>query len=843
MKKIYLSLLGLTFAAYGFAQTTIDDPLTLKEGDNKFINEQSTAATDVYWEYTSSTDQIIVAEPINSSCLTCWEIVDDEMVPILGGQYTYNDGTKWHVDNVYPVPAGKTVYVRANGSQTIGLNADIRESYNVLGGVDQNHWGEIKPGTMQYFGNDRNNIKNPIYAKVTPAADGVLKFTTNSPVGYAVDENGVQYQFDKSDETYASTAVVKVKGGRENKLLIYSYGAMVFSTEFLQPEAGAYENPFDLAAGSNTLPAAAGTYWYVVAADRDCMLNITGDATLGGGQVSVYNSTYNVVYNRPVNTSLAGTLAVSYPVTAGTTYYVKVDKKASTAADETFTFGLDDYKDGDVESHPIAISEFPGKYTVPSGKTVYYSVSVAPGETKMLTVDAIGALGAPGSEAESATLTDNDTHVSVYQPTFTEVKNCSYVRTKLYGGTEGATYTVRWVSKDAHDFNFKVYLDPLADGDDVSQPITAAEGDNTFTAAGTQFYVHHATKSGKLMVTVPQGVTLVFPKTDLLYQGCLDASLKGNVYAIDVKEGDDYRMEFIDCQQGAKFNVAYGEWATGEVYYKPIEVAANGSYTLTANDYGQVWLKCAATTGESILTIDATQIPTDGNAVNYCLGDDIESLYSMYASTDDGAGKFFTVVSFSNVGDYYLVQLKLAKPYAGSVISFSEREAAEGESVNKALTLQPGEPFDLGFATETKPLWLKVMFYPGEVNFACNGWIKASIFNSKEDAQLGHNAADLLLLQTEGKEQGSTNMKFERDLEVTEGADGEHYIRITASYGSQLTVTGEGVTPTGISTVGGSQPAKVEACYTLDGTKVQRLQKGVNIVRLSDGRTVKVMGK
>lgn len=840
MRKIYLSLVGLAIAASGYSQTTIETALPLKNGENVFTNEQSKNATDIYWSYTSTKDEIIIADPVNSSCLTCWEIDEDEdeIKPILGGQYTYQADGKWYVDNVYPVPAGHTVYVRANSSEKIGFKADIRESHNVLGGTDQNHWGEIVPGTMQYFGNDANNIKRPIYAKVTPTADGVLKFTTNSPVGYALDENGVQYHFDKSDETYASTAVVKVVGGRENKLRIYSYGPMVFSTEFYQPTLGEYENPFELKSGANILPKDAGTYWYIAAAQNDCMLNFTGNSTLGGGQASIFKSTYDVLYKRPALTSLPGKIDMSYPATAGATYYIKVEKKTATAADETFTFGYDDYKDGDVESHPIVISEFPNSFTVPAGKTVYYAMNVPAGEVKMLTVDATAALGKSISEAASALLTDNDTHVSVYQPSFTEVKNNSYVRTKLYGGAEGATYTIKWVSKNQSDFKFDIKYEELEDGDDVSKPITAVIGDNVYTSAGTKFYTHKATQSGKFMVTVPDGVTVMFPKTALLYEGQYDTSVKGNTYSIDVTKGNDYIIEFVDCVEGAKFHVAYGEWTVGETSAKPIEVEGD-EYVLTDADNGTVWLKYTGH-GDNVLTIDATDIPADGNKANYCFGSNIGALHSMYSSTDDGAGKFFTVVSLTEAGEYYLVQLELSKSYAGKSIKFTEREAGEGESVNKPLILLPNEPLNLGTASEMKPVWVKATFTPGIIYFSCNGWITATLYNSKDEAKQNLNGAQLLLLQTEGTEQGSTQAKFERSLEVSEGSAGDHYIKLTGAWGSQLTATGDGIT-TGITNVGSDKLVKAEAYYGLNGMKLQAPQKGVNIVKLSDGRTVKMI--
>ena len=48
---------------------------------------------------------------------------------------------------------------------------------------------------------------------------------------------------------------------------------------------------------------------------------------------------------------------------------------------------------------------------------------------------------------------------------------------------------------------------------------------------------------------------------------------------------------------------------------------------------------------------------------------------------------------------------------------------------------------------------------------------------------------------------------------------------------------------TGINAVNGATEATPMEYYTVSGTRANALQKGVNIVRMSDGKTVKVVKK
>ena len=56
-----------------------------------------------------------------------------------------------------------------------------------------------------------------------------------------------------------------------------------------------------------------------------------------------------------------------------------------------------------------------------------------------------------------------------------------------------------------------------------------------------------------------------------------------------------------------------------------------------------------------------------------------------------------------------------------------------------------------------------------------------------------------------------------------------------------VTFKGTAVETTGINTVNTADNSTITEIYTLGGARVNSLQKGINIVRLANGKTVKVI--
>ena len=827
MKRILLTSASMLIAAVGFAQSSIETAVDMKKGDNQFTNEQATERSNAYWKYTSTQDEAIIATAINSSNLMCYMLDENgQQKQIEGSSYTTFEDGKSNVATVFPAPKGKTVYICANGYQVMGFNADIEDSPNVMKGSSENDWAEIIPGKMQLFYNGDNWRTEPVCATYTPDKDGVLKITSYANVNYATDEAGVQYTFDYDRDKYVNVGAIKVTGGRENKIKIYSYGPIYFSSEMTYPQPGSYEMPFSIAEGANAVPKAEGTYWYTVAVGEDGMLNITSTDALTDGQLSLYSSTYNVSANRPDAQSVAGSYNLTYAVKANTTYYIKVEKKG-TEAEQSFNYNLKAYEDGDTEDKPIYITDFSQTFSVPAGATKYYAVSLNANEKKNLTV------------AATSEVKDANTQVSVYQYSYSAVNGNASVTTVVDGGYYGSTYKIRWTSKETGDINFKVSLENLAQGDDISNPIEAQLGDNTLPSDGTKYYLYKATAAGKLQVTVPDGVTVSFPKSEYTYQGSYETTVTGNTYAISAEAGTDYRMIFSNAVKGGVFTVSYGEWKPGEAASCPLEVS-DGSYTLGKDVTSKLWLKYTVKK-DGILTIDASAIPYDySNNISYCPESNQQNLQSVYTYTD---GQSIYKTSFSaSAGDTYLVQVKLTQAYEGKQILFVERDAEAGETVSNPLVLIPGETLQVPEASTNKPVWIKMTLQPGEVKFTADGYFSAYLYKGEENAKNDYMGSYFRMDQIGGG-QGSTTAQFERTQTVTSADAGDYYLKVQSGNSFNFKATGEGIA-TGIHAVNSQDKAYPVAYYDLNGVKRQTPQTGINLVKMSNGKIVKmVIGK
>ena len=822
MKNFMLTTLSVLFAATSFAQTTVETANDLVAGDNVFNNEQATERQTVYWKYTPTQDEVIVASAINNSRLTCFSLgTDKEEIAIEGASYNVIDNTQTLMYTVFPATQGKTIYIAANGYQQMGLNAEIKSSKDAGKGFPAENYGTIVPGEMQLFAPGTNWRTDPIYAKFTPERDGVLKFTAYSNASYIMDEAGVQYEFNFDRTKYISNASVKVTGGRENTIRIFAYTPMYFTTEMVYPEPGSYDMPFSVTDGANAVPKAAGTYWYLAAVDKDGMLNISSDEQLAGGQVSLFSSSYNVTNDRPDAQSSEGSYNLSFAAKAKTTYYIKV-VKGETDADQSFNYILDAYKDGDTEDQPIYISDFTQEFSVPAGKTVYYAVSLDANVKKNITV------------AATSDVVADATQVSVYQYSYSATTGKSSVTTIIDGGYYGSTYKIKWVNGETGDLTFKATLSDLAKGDDSSNPLDAQLGENVIPTDGIKYYLFNATQSGKLEVTLPDGATATFPKSEYSYQGTYETLVNGNVYAIDVTEGNSYRITIEGAKKDQTFNIAYGKWAAGESMSNPIEVTEN-EYTLGTET--SIWLKYTAKTN-CILTIDATDIEYDyANKINYCPIENSDAMMSVFSYVDGNS--LYTISFGTSESKTFLVQLKLTKAHEGAKIKFTERVPEAGETVSSALELVKDEVLSVPEASYSKPVWVKVTLKEGESKFTADGYFSAYFYKGKENAENDYMGTRFEMDQVSGTEQGSTSATYERTLNLTEADAGDWYFKITSGNAFHFKVEGAGV-PTTIknATAAGFQS---EAYYSLNGTKLQTQRNGINIIRMSDGKTIKAV--
>lgn len=826
MKNFLLTSFCLIIAVTGFAQNTMETANDMKS-HNVYNNEQATEREQVYWKYTAaSSDEVILATTINNSTLTGW-VYDDTNQPkqLEGAAYNVTEDNVVKMYTVFPAPKGKTVYISAYGYQYMGFDATFETSPSAGKGYPADNYATIVPGQKQLFSPGPTWRTDPVTAKITPERDGVLKITSYSSASYVLDEAGVQYIFNYNRDDMTNVASVKVTGGKENTLSIYCYGSIFVTSEMTYPTPGDFENPFAAVSGANTLPQAAGTYWYVMSAANNGMLNITGSDALNGGQVSIYDSPSSASNNRPLAQSSVGSFNVSARANAGTTYYIKVEKASATDADQTFDCQLKEFAAGDTEDNPITISDFTQEFTVPAGKTVYYTFSLASGVKKRLIVAAT-------SEVKSA-----DTKVSVYQYSYSRQTGNDKVNTIVEGG--GYTpYKIEWVNSESADLTFKATLEDLAQGDDATNPLEAQLGENTLASDGTKYYIFKSTQSGKLEVTMPEGVTVSFPKTATGY-GNYDTTVSGNVYSIDAADGTVYNLKIEGAKKGGVFSVAYGEWAPGEAISTAIEVA-DGVYTMGSEVLANNWIKYTAK-NDGFLTIDASSIEYSYSAGNiyYCTATTVDNPLSVW-SWEDGMSVYKVTFAVTAGTDYY-VQFKLNGAHDGATVKFIEREPAAGETVGTAISIQPNVQVEIPQASTLHPVWVKFSLDEGDAKFTAGDYIGGYLYKGKDNA-LADISGGYFSLDAADKTKGDLTTEYTKTLAVTWDMVGDYYLKIMSCSGCKLTISGDGIV-TAVSTVSKAGEPHTVGIYSVNGAKLPAMQRGINLVKMSDGSTRKIILK
>lgn len=848
MKRFYFIALSLLFALVGFAQSTIETALDLKVGENEHFDEQATSYTDAYWKYTASKDEVIVAEALYKCNVSCVEAVEND------GKLTEKNmpSAMWGLKYVYPAPAGKTIYIHANGYQKMGVSVEITESKDLLKGTDASNVAEVVPGTLQFFGNSDNyGTSRPIYAKYTPEADGVLKLVAYGSAA-SVACNGATYDFNYNRTDGTNVASVVVKAGQENIMQIIGYGAVAFKAEMTHPQPGSLDMPFTLVDGANVVPAAAGEYWYLTTTDKRGALTISSDAALTDGQVSIFRNMNAINNGYTLAQSAVNSYSLKYDTEANQTYYIKVDKKVATEADEAFNYTIAEYKPGDRQDTPINITDLTKEYAAPSGQVTYFAVALAANEKKILNVEAT-------SDVENAS-----TQVAVYQYENNAVTGNKKVSTIVDGGYYGATYYIKWTSMESNDVTFKVGFEELQQGDDISNPLEAQLGENIIPSAGTKYYKFTPAKSMKLEVTVPEGVTVQFPKSTLLYQGYYETTVKGQTSFIEATEGNSYLMILSNVKADDKFTVAEGAWQVGEARSCPV-VVEDGKYVLGDETASNLWLKYTVKKS-GVLTVDADIEYSYKQSVGICKDDGISEPVSFYTSVKDENGNWSTIYRKNltvQEGDSYLVQLKLSQPYSGKVVSFTEREAQVGETPLNPLVLKENTPLQIPTATSDMPVWVKMTLDVGDANFESDNMFTSFIYFGLENAKnemYGNNFR--MTYQSAG--QGNPYGKYTGVMSLyNDDQAGDYYLQIVSCNGATLTATGDAVV-TGIKDVTADQNnqirlsgksisvtadnARVEI-YAINGAKVAEAQvagtrnfdlpMGIYVVKV-DGKTQKV---
>lgn len=836
MKKLLLLLLTAVCAVTAMAQSSEETALELQGGENPWTLDAPGGYA--YWYYTPTENTLLTVSPsVGYISVYTYDGEGDAATQVYLRGVNPSQQT-----SIFSLESGRRYYVQAGGSDTGTLTAEIATGENIGKGLSADDPMPIVVGEEAYMGSSivaGSNLTS--YAEYTATEDGVLQLTLTTYVQVSVNGGAPTSAESVSSGEYVYKFTVE--NGQTYDLTFTHYGPFILTltAEVTHPVEGSLDMPFTLVEGDNELPAEAGEYWYTFTNTS------TGYGVINGGdglraQVKVYNNKANIDYGQTYAESDPGSFDVRFELPyPGTTYYIWVNRGISVDQPSTLTFTVEDYKQGEREDNPIVLESLPATETTSNaGGTYYYAVDVPAGEHKFLNVEALSEI------------TNTATSVAVYVQgnSYNATSGNASVRAEVNGGTSGQRYIIRWMSSESSPIEFTASFEDIRQGDLISEPLDAVLGTNEIDADGTRYYKYTPTKNCKLVLAGTIEMAVSFSVYSYGYYTPVTASQTGAEYSLTATEGTEYYIQIDNAKAGDEFTLAEAEFEQGETRDNPV-IVEDGKFTFGSETYGDYWLQYTADrAGKLVIESDVPYNYTErmqyGRSTDSYLSDMVMSSYDGSTSTT----VYGAEVSVA-AGDVFLVNLKMAAPHEGCVITFTIRDFEAGESASTAIELQKDETVAVPSVSRTAPMWYKV-----SLPEACNITIAADNFISGYWYQG--------LESTTGSGEYMTfNYSYDEETYVTTytftkevAAAGDYYIMIDQCYGNtNMTFTSDGTS--GIGSVGTGSSISVNGgtlninadnadvrVYTVSGAAVVSekvsgsasfsLDKGIYIVKINN---------
>lgn len=834
MKKLLLLLLTAVCAVTAMAQSSEETALELQKGENPWTLDAPGGYA--YWYYTPTENTLLTVSPsAGYISVYTYDGEGDAATQVYLRGVNPSQQT-----SIFSLESGRRYYVLAGGSDTGTLTAEMATGENIGKGLSADDPMPIVVGEEAYMGSSivaGSNLTS--YAEYTATEDGVLQLTLTTYVQVSV--NGGAPTSAESVSSGEYVCKFTVENGQTYDLTFTHYGPFILTAEVTHPVEGSLDMPFTLVEGDNELPAETGEYWYTFTNTSTGYGVINGDTGLRA-QVKVYNNKANIDYGQTYAESELGSFDVRFELPyPGTTYYISVNRGISVDQPSTLTFTVEDYKQGEREDNPIVLESLPATETTSNaGGTYYYAVDVPAGEHKFLNVEALSEI------------TNTATSVAVYVQgnSYNATSGNASVRAEVNGGTSGQRYIIRWTSSESSPIEFTASFEDIRQGDLISEPLDAVLGTNEIDADDTRYYKYTPTKNCKLVLAGTIEMAVSFSVYSYGYYTPVTASQTGAEYSLTATEGTEYYIQIDNAKAGDEFTLAEAEFEQGETRDNPV-IVEDGKFTFGSETYGDYWLQYTADrAGKLVIESDVPYNYTE--RMQYGRSTD-SYLSNMFMSSYDGSTS--TIVYGAEVsvaaGDVFLVNLKMAAPHEGCVITFTIRDFEAGESTSTAIELQKDETVSVPSVSRTAPMWYKV-----SLPEACNITITADNFISGYWYQG--------LESTTGSGEYMTfNYSYDEETYVTTytftkevAAAGDYYIMIDQCYGNtNMTFTSDGTS--GIGSVGTGSSISVNGgtlninadnadvrVYTVSGAAVVSekvsgsasfsLDKGIYIVKINN---------
>lgn len=834
MKKLLLLLLTAVCAVTAMAQSSEETALELQKGENPWTLDAPGGYA--YWYYTPTENTLLTVSPsAGYISVYTYDGEGDAATQVYLRGVNPSQQT-----SIFSLESGRRYYVLAGGSDTGTLTAEMATGENIGKGLSADDPMPIVVGEEAYMGSSivaGSNLTS--YAEYTATEDGVLQLTLTTYVQVSV--NGGAPTSAESVSSGEYVCKFTVENGQTYDLTFTHYGPFILTAEVTHPVEDSLDMPFTLVEGDNELPAETGEYWYTFTNTS------TGYGVINGGtglraQVKVYNNKANIDYGQTYAESELGSFDVRFELPyPGTTYYISVNRGISVDQPSTLTFTVEDYKQGEREDNPIVLESLPATETTSNaGGTYYYAVDVPAGEHKFLNVEALSEI------------TNTATSVAVYVQgnSYNATSGNASVRAEVNGGTSGQRYIIRWTSSESSPIEFTASFEDIRQGDLISEPLDAVLGTNEIDADGTRYYKYTPTKNCKLVLAGTIEMAVSFSVYSYGYYTPVTASQTGAEYSLTATEGTEYYIQIDNAKAGDEFTLAEAEFEQGETRDNPV-IVEDGKFTFGSETYGDYWLQYTADrAGKLVIESDVPYNYTErmqyGRSTDSYLSNMVMSSYDGSTSTT----VYGAEVSVA-AGDVFLVNLKMAAPHEGCVITFTIRDFEAGESTSTAIELQKDETVSVPSVSRTAPMWYKV-----SLPEACNITITADNFISGYWYQG--------LESTTGSGEYMTfNYSYDEETYVTTytftkevAAAGDYYIMIDQCYGNtNMTFTSDGTS--GIGSVGTGSSISVNGgtlninadnadvrVYTVSGAAVVSekvsgsasfsLDKGIYIVKINN---------
>lgn len=834
MKKLLLLLLTAVCAVTAMAQSSEETALELQKGENPWTLDAPGGYA--YWYYTPTENTLLTVSPsAGYISVYTYDGEGDAATQVYLRGVNPSQQT-----SIFSLESGRRYYVLAGGSDTGTLTAEMATGENIGKGLSADDPMPIVVGEEAYMGSSivaGSNLTS--YAEYTATEDGVLQLTLTTYVQVSV--NGGAPTSAESVSSGEYVCKFTVENGQTYDLTFTHYGPFILTAEVTHPVEGSLDMPFTLVEGDNELPAETGEYWYTFTNTS------TGYGVINGGtglrtQVKVYNNKANIDYGQTYAESELGSFDVRFELPyPGTTYYISVNRGISVDQPSTLTFTVEDYKQGEREDNPIVLESLPATETTSNaGGTYYYAVDVPAGEHKFLNVEALSEI------------TNTATSVAVYVQgnSYNATSGNASVRAEVNGGTSGQRYIIRWTSSESSPIEFTASFEDIRQGDLISEPLDAVLGTNEIDADGTRYYKYTPTKNCKLVLAGTIEMAVSFSVYSYGYYTPVTASQTGAEYSLTATEGTEYYIQIDNAKAGDEFTLAEAEFEQGETRDNPV-IVEDGKFTFGSETYGDYWLQYTADrAGKLVIESDVPYNYTErmqyGRSTDSYLSNMVMSSYDGSTSTT----VYGAEVSVA-AGDVFLVNLKMAAPHEGCVITFTIRDFEAGESTSTAIELQKDETVSVPSVSRTAPMWYKV-----SLPEACNITITADNFI------IGYWYQGLESTTGSG-EYMTFNYSYDEETYVTTytftkevAAAGDYYIMIDQCYGNtNMTFTSDGTS--GIGSVGTGSSISVNGgtlninadnadvrVYTVSGAAVVSekvsgsasfsLDKGIYIVKINN---------